>query len=164
MRLAQVSGTGRVGLLTAVYFATFLISNVVTNNAAAALMFPIAAEAAARVSYAVSSAAMLVDVDSYYTSLLLGDTREGPTDDPTAASVHLDADIAYRIPIEPHMVALVQTTVAQQPKIRAVLLECTELPPYADAIRKATKLPVLDVQRRVRVLAASEHIAGLFEQ
>ena len=26
-----------------------------------------------------------------------------------------------------------------------------------------TKLPVLDVQRRVRVLAAAEHIAGLFE-
>ena len=44
--LAEKSGTGDVGLLTAVYFATFLISNVVTNNAAAALMFPIAAEAA----------------------------------------------------------------------------------------------------------------------
>lgn len=28
---------------------------------------------------------------------------------------------------------------------------------------EATKLPVLDVQRRVRVLAAAEHIAGLFE-
>eukprot|EP00934_Nitzschia_sp_Nitz4_P004130 Nitzschia sp. Nitz4//scaffold71_size96697//52407//56542//NITZ4_004698-RA/size96697-augustus-gene-0.145-mRNA-1//1//CDS//3329557256//4120//frame0 len=34
------------GLLGAVYFATFLISNVVTNNAAAALMFPIAMDAA----------------------------------------------------------------------------------------------------------------------
>jgi len=34
------------GLLGAVYFATFLISNVVTNNAAAALLFPIALDAA----------------------------------------------------------------------------------------------------------------------
>lgn len=34
------------GLLAAVYFATFLISNVVTNNAAAALLFPIAMDAA----------------------------------------------------------------------------------------------------------------------
>ena len=34
--------------------------------------------------------------------------------------------------------------VKRQSKIRAVLLECTELPPYADAIREATNLPVLD--------------------
>lgn len=34
------------GLLGAVYLATFLISNVVTNNAAAALLFPIAMNAA----------------------------------------------------------------------------------------------------------------------
>lgn len=34
------------GLLGAVYLATFLISSVVTNNAAAALMFPIAMDAA----------------------------------------------------------------------------------------------------------------------
>jgi len=44
--LGRVTGTGEVGLLTAVYLATFLISNIVTNNAAAALMLPIAATAA----------------------------------------------------------------------------------------------------------------------
>jgi di/tricarboxylate transporter len=33
-------------LIGAVYFATFLVSNVVTNNAAAALIFPIALDAA----------------------------------------------------------------------------------------------------------------------
>jgi len=37
---------GDAGLLGAVYFATFLISNVVTNNAAAALIFPIAIDSA----------------------------------------------------------------------------------------------------------------------
>jgi uncharacterized protein with PhoU and TrkA domain len=39
-------GIGPAGVFGAVYFATFLISNVVTNNAAAALMFPIAMQAA----------------------------------------------------------------------------------------------------------------------
>lgn len=41
--LVSFSGAG---LLGAVYLGTFLISNVVTNNAAAALMFPIAMDAA----------------------------------------------------------------------------------------------------------------------
>jgi di/tricarboxylate transporter len=39
-------GEGPGGLFAAVYLATFLISNVVTNNAAAALIFPIAMNAA----------------------------------------------------------------------------------------------------------------------
>jgi di/tricarboxylate transporter len=34
------------GLYGAVYLATFLISNIVTNNAAAALVFPVAIQAA----------------------------------------------------------------------------------------------------------------------
>lgn len=46
--------------------------------------------------------------------------------------------------VMPHVVNLVKQAVAKNPKIRAVLLECTELPPYADAIRHATRLPVLD--------------------
>lgn len=32
----------------------------------------------------------------------------------------------------------------QYPKIRCWLFECTELPPYSDAIRAATRLPVYD--------------------
>ncbi|GAX22224.1 hypothetical protein FisN_19Lh292 [Fistulifera solaris] len=39
-------GIGDAGLLGAVYFATFLISSVLTNNAAAALLFPVAMNAA----------------------------------------------------------------------------------------------------------------------
>lgn len=39
-------GTGKPGILTAVYLATVLLCNIVGNNAAAALMFPIAAGAA----------------------------------------------------------------------------------------------------------------------
>jgi di/tricarboxylate transporter len=45
---------GPAGLYGAVYFATFLISNVVTNNAAAALMFPIAVKVADDESLGVS--------------------------------------------------------------------------------------------------------------
>jgi hypothetical protein len=58
--LAESSGTGTVGLLTAVYFATFLISNVVTNNAAAALMFPIAAEAADKAGFPLMAISFIV--------------------------------------------------------------------------------------------------------
>ena len=60
VRLAELSGTGRGGLLVAVYLATFVISNVVTNNAAAALMFPVAAEAAERQGESLASMSFLV--------------------------------------------------------------------------------------------------------
>ena len=46
VKLGESLGIGYAGLYGAVYLGTFLISNVVTNNAAAALMFPIAMEAA----------------------------------------------------------------------------------------------------------------------
>jgi len=46
VQLGEALGIGDAGLYATVYFATFLISNVVTNNAAAALLFPIAMDAA----------------------------------------------------------------------------------------------------------------------
>lgn len=46
--------------------------------------------------------------------------------------------------VTPGMVELAKKTMIQYPKIRAFLLECTELPPYADALRAATRLPVFD--------------------
>mmetsp|Transcript_10992 Transcript_10992/g.24601 ORF Transcript_10992/g.24601 Transcript_10992/m.24601 type:complete len:1321 (-) Transcript_10992:427-4389(-) len=46
VNVGNALGIGVAGLFGAVYFATFLISNVVTNNAAAALIFPIAMDAA----------------------------------------------------------------------------------------------------------------------
>ena len=42
VRLGKAVNIGDAGLYAAVYLATFHISNVVTNNAAAALIFPIA--------------------------------------------------------------------------------------------------------------------------
>lgn len=46
VKLGYSLGIGYAGLYGSVYLATFLISNIVTNNAAAALMFPIAMSAA----------------------------------------------------------------------------------------------------------------------
>ena len=45
---------------------------------------------------------------------------------------------------EPGIVALTQEMVKQHPDVRMILSECTELPPYSDAIREATKLLVMD--------------------
>merc|ERR1712146_331373 len=46
--------------------------------------------------------------------------------------------------VTPGMVEKAKRTLAQYPNIRARLFECTELPPYSDAVRAATRLPVYD--------------------
>merc|ERR1712176_592965 len=50
-------------------------------------------------------------------------------------------DVAY---VTPGMVKMVKDILVKQPNLRAICLECTELPPYADALRAETKLPVFD--------------------
>jgi len=47
--------------------------------------------------------------------------------------------------VEPGIVALVKENLQKYPKVKAILLECTELPPYANSVRKCSGLPVLDV-------------------
>ena len=39
---------------------------------------------------------------------------------------------------------LAQKVCAEHPEVKAILLECSDLPPYAAAIQKATGLPVFD--------------------
>jgi len=46
--------------------------------------------------------------------------------------------------VTPGIVDKVRQVVKQHPGLRAICLECTELPPYADSIRAATGLPVYD--------------------
>jgi len=46
--------------------------------------------------------------------------------------------------VTPHMVELAKATVKANPTLRAIIFECTELPPYSDAVRQATGLPVFD--------------------
>jgi len=44
----------------------------------------------------------------------------------------------------PHIVQKALDTQKENPNLRAFLFECTELPPYSDAVREATGLPVYD--------------------
>jgi len=46
--------------------------------------------------------------------------------------------------VTPGIVAKAKKVLAQHPRIRAFVFECTELPPYSDAVRAATGLPVFD--------------------
>jgi len=55
----------------------------------------------------------------------------------------------------PGVVAKAQGVIKKYPQIRAFLFECTELPPYSDAVRAATGLPVYDA-----ITACNMMIAG----
>ncbi len=46
--------------------------------------------------------------------------------------------------VEPGVIHLTKAFLAAHPKVRCLLLECTELPPYANALRFETGLPVYD--------------------
>lgn len=46
--------------------------------------------------------------------------------------------------VTPGIVRMTDVILRRQPSIRAIILECTELPPYADALRASTGLPVWD--------------------
>jgi hypothetical protein len=47
--------------------------------------------------------------------------------------------------VTPGMVKKAKDLIASRPNLRAIFMECTELPPYSDAVRAATGLPVWDV-------------------
>jgi hypothetical protein len=49
-------------------------------------------------------------------------------------------------------VRVAQRLAAAHPEIRALVLECTNMPPYRDAIRAATGLPVFDIVHLVTLL------------
>lgn len=48
VRIGNATGLGDAGVIAGVYITTVLVGNVLTNNAAAALVFPIAVEAASQ--------------------------------------------------------------------------------------------------------------------
>mmetsp|Transcript_2515 Transcript_2515/g.6336 ORF Transcript_2515/g.6336 Transcript_2515/m.6336 type:complete len:568 (-) Transcript_2515:263-1966(-) len=46
--------------------------------------------------------------------------------------------------VTPGIVKKCRTTLAKDPSIKAICFECTQLPPFSDALRHVTKLPVFD--------------------
>jgi Asp/Glu/hydantoin racemase len=69
-----------------------------------------------------------------------------------------DLPMLDRADAQAQVLAAAQRLLAREPDIDTLLLECTNLPPYAPALRAATGLPVLDVvtllRQRVAALAA----------
>ena len=65
-------------------------------------------------------------------------------------STELDVDEAARA-----TVGAAARLVARHPEVAAIVLECTNMPPYADAVRAATGLPVHDITTLVRARLAA---------
>jgi len=57
--------------------------------------------------------------------------------------------------LEGEVIHLVKGLVNVNPNVRAVVFECTDLPPFSSAVRRATGLPVLDAVTMVEMLHAS---------
>ncbi|MCI5109686.1 MAG: aspartate/glutamate racemase family protein [Marivita sp.] len=57
--------------------------------------------------------------------------------------------------VEAEVVAAALTLVDENPDVGAILLECTDLPPYAAAVQEATGLPVFDVTSLINYGAGS---------
>eukprot|EP00746_Dinoflagellata_sp_MGD_P015692 gnl/MRDRNA2_/MRDRNA2_134978_c0_seq1.p1 gnl/MRDRNA2_/MRDRNA2_134978_c0~~gnl/MRDRNA2_/MRDRNA2_134978_c0_seq1.p1 ORF type:complete len:370 (-),score=70.02 gnl/MRDRNA2_/MRDRNA2_134978_c0_seq1:40-1149(-) len=74
---------------------------------------------------------------------------------------HFGEEVALGKPVDvekatPGVVDLALQVKAKFPSLRAFLLECTEMPPYSDAIRRATGLPVYDA-----ITAADMFMSGM---
>jgi hypothetical protein len=52
--------------------------------------------------------------------------------------------------VEKEMVAAAQALVEMEPNLGAVILECTNMPPFAHIVRRVTALPVYDVYTLIR--------------
>ena len=57
-------------------------------------------------------------------------------------------------------VAAALRLVARHPEVAAIVLECTNMPPYADAVRAATGVPVHDITTLVRARLAALAASG----
>ena len=62
-----------------------------------------------------------------------------------------NADIALEL-IEQEVLGTARRALEQHPGIRAFVLECTDLPPYSEAIRRESGLPVFDFITMVNYL------------
>jgi hypothetical protein len=65
------------------------------------------------------------------------------------AAIHAEVGELDFERIENEVVTVAQTLVEENPSIKALLFECTDLPPYAAAVQEATGLPVFDFTTQV---------------
>lgn len=63
-----------------------------------------------------------------------------------------DLDVAR---MEAEVVGVATALVAHQPEVRALLLECSLLPPFAHAVQAATRLPVFDFTTMITMVHGS---------
>jgi Asp/Glu/hydantoin racemase len=79
-----------------------------------------------------------LETEKEFTRVLLDDELE------------LDVDVARQEHIK-----VARRLVADHPDLGAIVLECTNMPPYADDIRRETGLPVFDITSLVRMAHAA---------
>jgi Asp/Glu/hydantoin racemase len=84
-----------------------------------------------------------METEKEFTRVMLDDEME------------MDVDAAR----EEH-IRIARRLVADHPDIGAIVLECTNMPPYADDIRRETGLPVFDITSLVR-MAHDAIVAGI---
>jgi hypothetical protein len=72
----------------------------------------------------------------------------------TAAFIECTGELD-RARVEAETVEVVTDLVERRPDVGAILLECSELPPYAAAVQAAVGLPVLDFISMIEFFAAS---------
>jgi len=64
--------------------------------------------------------------------------------------------------VQPGIVKIAQKNIDKDSSIVAILLECTELPQFADALRFNTKIPVFDAITGIEWMASSRMDNALF--
>jgi len=75
------------------------------------------------------------------SSVVIGGAEDFPEFD---ESFNVGVGRVNNVKVEQELVSLAKQMVSKNPEIGALVLECTEMPPYAWAIQKAVRLPVFD--------------------
>jgi hypothetical protein len=65
------------------------------------------------------------------------------------AAIHAEVGELDFERVENEVVTVAQTLIEEDPSVKALLFECTDLPPYAAAVQEATGLPVFDFTTQV---------------
>jgi len=80
----------------------------------------------------------------------------GMDEQPEWGKIHLAPDQSLSLEtVSKEVVSLAVTAQNQMPELGAILLECTDLPPFAGPIREATGLPVFDLSTMITLIHAS---------